>query len=273
MRSRLTVQGSLALLCLAVVACASNEPAARLADAGRSTDSGVPMGADGAAPRSDASPFSDAGVSGDGGIPIVDECDPMAQTGCQAPATKCVVENATANGGASCVMGGMTEAALGAACHGQDCLPGLACVRSSTQAGSTCVKVCQFRTGAGCEPLGDEYECRTRITGSNWGACVMLQPPCDPATQVPCPPDRACSTFLRQTGTWEFRCRAAGTQDEGRPCGSSGGGECMRGLTCVTTGPAGPAVCRRFCTLSRDCPMPATCSGSVRDPPFMYCST
>jgi hypothetical protein len=119
----------------------------------------------------------------------------------------------------------------------------------------------------GCDALPGEYECRTSITMSNWGACTELPPICNPYDQMPCDLTQACQPFLRRTGAWEFRCRTAGNADEGQPCG--GGTGCMRGLACVTDN--GNATCKRYCMGDGDCTNPLTCSGTVPEPAFMFC--
>jgi hypothetical protein len=210
---------------------------------------------------------ADAGASPDGGAPA-DQCDPVTQQGCVAPAIKCVVEGPAP--GAACVEPGADEQALGDPCAGRDCEAGLACALvSTTSTISECVKVCDLTSGAGCEALGLDYECRTRLTGTNWGACQELPPTCDPYSQAPCAAAEACQPFLRRTGTWEFRCRAAGLGEEDAACGGSNPA-CQRGLACVST-PRGAAFCRRICQLNTDCANQRQCNGVVSEPPFMYC--
>lgn len=259
---------------LTLYACGSDESVANLdASAG---DGGV-GDPDAAAGAADAGLAVDAGsspadgsVAGpDAGAPLNDLCDPVTQTMCVAPTTKCVVENPTPGGGTLCVEPG-NDVALGGMCTGADCVAGLACVGAAT--GSVCMQVCDFQgDGSGCEPLGNEWECRTRLTGTNWGACTELPPLCDYLTQDPCAADRACGPLLRRTGQYEFRCRAAGTQGEGASCGSSGGGDCQRELVCVRDPRTNQAACKRYCDTNDDCTAPQTCAGSVSDPAFMYC--
>lgn len=216
----------------------------------------------------DAATIPDAGDSG-----VVDLCDPLAQTGCDTPPnTKCVIEPDANNAGAHCVPEGANDVSLGGACEGEDCLPGLGCVGTSTAA-SVCVQLCNINDGTGCESLGDDYDCRLTITGTNYGACMLLPPLCNPLTQDPCPQGQACSTFTRRNNERELRCRDAGPQTEGTPCGSSNGGlQCERGLVCIRDNNTNTASCRRFCDTNDDCTSPASCTGVVSDPPFMFCA-
>lgn len=233
-------------------------------------DAGTFAGAD-AANAFDAGglPAGDAGVSGDASALPADECNPVDQTGCAPPDLKCVVEGP--GSGTECVAPS-EELPLGAACEGRDCAAGLACARSTTTAtASVCVKVCDLESGQGCESLGPDFECRTRLTDTNWGACRELAPTCDPYSQAPCARDEACQPFLRRTGTWEFRCRAAGPGAEGEVCGPAASGGCARGLACVSTR-TGDAYCRVICEVNTDCPGMAQCNGVVSEPAFMYCS-
>lgn len=254
------------MLALALVgaACSSEEATPSLPDASVPADGSTLDGST----TTDSGVHADAAVADDAST-IVDDCDPVAQTGCTAPDTKCVVENPEPMGGTLCVPPG-TDVALDGLCTGGDCQPGLACVRTSSVA-STCQQVCNFGTGTGCAALGDEFECRTRLTDTNWGVCLRLPPTCDPTTQAPCGPSLACGPYLRRSGAWEFRCRSAGTQAEGQACGSSGGGDCARGLACVRSQVTGQAACRKYCDTNSDCTAPTTCAGSVPEPAFMYC--
>lgn len=228
-------------------------------DAGEQVDSGVIGG-------------SDAAVGQDGsGVDsgVMDNCDPLAQSGCTAPATKCVIEPDALNAGAHCVPPG-NDQMLGDPCSGEDCQAGLACVATSTA--SSCVQICNIATGAGCESLGMDYDCRTRVLGTNWGACSLLPPICDPLTQMPCEPTQACSTFQRRNGIRELRCREAGPQGESAACGSSANGMgCMRNLVCILNSTTMMASCKRFCDTNDDCTAPQTCVGVVNDPPFQFC--
>lgn len=236
------------------------------ADAGAVTDAGSLNTAD-ASVNTDAGASVDAGALGDAGA-ISDQCDPVTQSDCAPPATKCVVEGPMP--GTACVEPLADERPLGAACEGRDCEAGLACALvSTTSTVGECVKVCDLVSGAGCERLGTEYECRTRLTGTNWGSCQELPPSCDPYTQTPCEADQACQPFLRRTGTWEFRCRAAGPGEEDALCGGANPA-CQRGLACVST-PQGSAFCRRICQVNTDCEDQRQCNGVVGEPPFMYC--
>lgn len=236
-------------------------------DAGAAADAGALDGAtngtDGGTngPDSGVMPTPDAGT-------VVDNCDPVNQTGCDTPPnTKCVIEGG--NPGAECVPPSPNDVGLGEVCDGQACEAGFVCLRQSqTSTIGACRKACDLTTGDGCETLGMEYECRTQISGTNWGACTELPPLCDPYTQAPCEQAQACQPFLRRTGTWELRCRTAGEGAEGAPCG--GAARCQRGLACVSD-TSGNAACRKYCELNDDCTAPAMCTGTVPEPPFMFC--
>lgn len=213
---------------------------------------------------SDAAPANDAGV--------MDQCNPLEQLGCPAPESKCVVEGLT---GAECAETSPDDRSLGQGCRGRDCLPRLACARpteTSTQA--TCVQICDVATGAGCEALVPEHECRIRLDGTNWGACAELPPACDPLTQAPCSPAEACQPFLRRTGAREFRCRRAGTGQERDACDLTTQVVCGRTLACVAT-LEGEAFCRKICDPDRgneDCTGAQQCIEEVVEPPFTYCA-
>lgn len=258
---------ALALTSFFAAACSDSEPPANPADGGPGGEDAGELpdagggGNDGGAPNADAA-LPDTGV--------IDNCDPLAQSGCTAPETKCVIEPDQQNAGAHCVPPG-NDVGLGEACMGEDCLAGLACVRTSS-ATAECVQVCNVANGAGCEVLGENYDCRTRIIGTNWGACSELPPECDPLTQAPCPLDQACSTFVRRNDMREFRCREAGPATEGMPCGSSANGaQCIRTNVCVLDQATSTAVCRKFCDSNDDCTAPNTCIGVVSNPPFQFC--
>jgi hypothetical protein len=231
-------------------------------DASETSDSGGGGGDAGQPP-------ADAGDSG-----VLDLCDPVAQTGCDTPPNvKCVIEPDAQNPGAHCVPEG-DDQMLGDACMGEDCEAGLVCARiTSTSSVSECKQICNIVDGTGCEALGAEFDCRLTITGTNWGACLELPPICNPLTQDPCPQDQACSTFTRRSGLRELRCREAGPQMDGQTCGSSNSGlQCARGLVCIRDPDLNTAICREFCDTNDDCASPATCTGVVNDPPFMFCA-
>lgn len=268
---------AVAILLMAGLAagCGGDEAASVRSPNNNNTSNGADAGL---TPPSDASvsmdagtvlPASDAGASFDASAPV-DLCNPVEQTGCANAGDKCVVEGPAA--GTECVPPSSADLALGATCQGQDCAAGLACARATaTSSVSTCVKVCDLTSGDGCEPLGADYECRTRLTGTNWGSCGALPPVCDPYTQNPCGRDEACQPFLRRAGTWEFRCRLAGPGVEGVACGPGSDASCARGLACVSS-PSGAAFCRRICQVNTDCANVAQCNGAVSEPAFMYCN-
>lgn len=251
------------LLAVLAGACGSDAPAPGLpADAGLARDGGASLDA-GAFPG-DASAWSDGGQPSSDAGALQDLCNPVTQS-CDA-AEKCVVEGAEP--GTRCIPddGG---AALGQPCEARRCERGLACARLTPEAVAACVRVCELGSGTGCEDLIPEHECRTRLTGTHWGACVELPPACDPYTQDPCGTAQACQIFVRRSGTREFRCQAAGSAAEGEVCGAHLE-PCARGLTCVADR-AGNAVCRRFCQTNDDCPDMVQCRGAVEDPPFRFC--
>jgi hypothetical protein len=257
------------------VGCADDESVADLPDAGSMppADGGLP-GNDAAAPQDTGVILSDAGATSDAASPLVDagvidQCNPVTQTGCTAPETKCVIEPDQENDGAHCVQPG-NDHMLGETCDGEDCLAGLACVLTSTVA--TCVQVCDINGGTGCESLGTEYDCRTRVTGTNWGACSLLPPRCDPLTQTPCAPEEGCMPFTRRNNVRELRCREAGPLGIGELCGSSANNvQCQRGLVCIYDRGTMLATCRKYCGGTGDCTQPSSCTGTIDEPPFMYC--
>lgn len=205
----------------------------------------------------------------DAGVPL-DACDPIAQSGCPAAAPRCVVDDPP--GPATCIVPPAEAAALGAPCASGGCLPGLACaVTTATAAGPVCVQLCDPARAGGCEALGDEVECRARIAGTRWGACAHLPPTCDPVTAGGCTADQACAPFLRQTGTWEFRCQPPGSRGEGQACSASD--RCGRGLACVMVRAESTTSCRQICGTNTDCPGTDTCSGVVQYPypQFHFC--
>ena len=203
---------------------------------------------------------------------IVDLCDPVSQVGCTSPESKCVIEGGT---GTKCVAHSTNDGTGGVSCEGRDCRPGLACAlptETSTQA--TCVQICDLTTGAGCETLNVDQECRTRLEGTNWGACAALEPECDPITQAPCTLSQACQPFLRRSGAWAFRCRRSGSGQEDDACDSTTQVVCARTLACVAT-PDDRAFCRKICDPTRGnehCTGTRQCIQRVAEPPFMFCA-
>lgn len=268
-------QGRLALLLgltWAVVACSEDPPPAAPTDA--AVDAGIDGGQGDDAGPGDAgvdAGTADAAFDTDGAV--IDDCNPLLQSGCTG-SDKCVVEAPANDPGASCRPTQPTDKALGAACTGGDCQGGLACIR--TTASSTiarCVKVCDRQTGGGCEGLSGEWECRSRIRGSNWGACVELPPTCDHLTQQPCAPTQACQPLQRFDGSFEFRCLEAGPKAENELCGGGGQPErCQRGLVCVRNPNTNESNCRVLCDTNTDCPNPLQCGGSLSAPAAMYCT-
>jgi hypothetical protein len=263
-----------------VFACASGEPAARIdgsttpdgssnGDASSSFDGA--MSVDAGSSQSDASQNTDGGVSSDASM-VHDDCNPLTQMGCTAPTSECIVETPVGGAGASCVMPDPNAVGLGAACVGGQCLPMLACVRVTTSS-AVCVHVCDINNGgAGCDSLGTDYDCRSRIADSNWGFCSKLGPMCDPVSQSPCPIDQACGPVLRTTGMYEFRCKASGTQGDNQPCAGTSG-DCQRGYVCVSAGMNMSPICKKFCAMNMQCPSPEQCTGAVSSPlMFRFCT-
>ncbi len=245
---------------------------------GDSADPGLVQDA-GAAFDASASLVSGSGVldaglaqdasAGDAGVQPRDECDPVMQSGCSPPDTKCVVEGAL---GTECIEPRATDAAFGESCMGRDCVAGLVCAQTNT--GTTageCIQVCNPTSGVGCESLGNDYDCTTILTGTNWGACRELNPECNPYTQDPCASQFACQPLRRRSGAWEFRCRLAGAAADGSPCGPGSNMSCQRGSACVAD-PSGNSVCRKICQTTMDCENSEQCAGSVPTPSFMYCA-
>ena len=170
------------------IAC-SDDPAASLGDAGNggadSATDDAALGADTGGNNNDAGGNGQDAAVADSGI--MDDCNPVTQTGCPPAAipaaTKCVVEPEMLGQGAHCVPPG-NDGNLGDMCTGEDCMPTLACAMTSTT-GSTCVQVCDLSTGTPCQQLGNDFDCRSRISQTNWGACVMLGPICNPLDARP----------------------------------------------------------------------------------------
>jgi hypothetical protein len=264
---------SLGLLLYAALLAACDSAPAPAVDAGNGgEDAGADAGQvddDGGA--ADGAVDGDAGAGGDAagrdtGMVIVDECSPLDQSGCDPQDEKCVIEGGAP--GAECAPTSPNDVGFGDPCTGADCQAGLVCLRDAvTSTESHCRQACDLDTNMGCDALPGEYECRTSITMSNWGACTLLPPTCDHYTQAPCEPDEACQPYLRRTGAWEFRCRTAGMAGEGMPCGANN--RCERGLACVNEN--GMAACKRYCMADDDCTSPLTCTGTVAEPPFNFC--
>lgn len=262
---------TLALLgCGALFFGCSDEPVAALnrdAGAQSSSDAGGARDASASA-RDGGADARDGSVAMDAGTPI-DQCDPLAQSGCNPPASKCVVEGPVA--GTRCITPDDDDVDIDEVCMGRDCVAGLACVRESTTSTiSRCVKVCDVENAVGCESLGADYDCTVRISGSNWGACQLLPPLCNPYDQTACDAEEACQPWLRRDGTFEMRCRDRGTGKAGDLC-TTGNPRCDRGLACVRT-TDGNAFCRQYCQTNTDCAPPDQCIGAVPSPPFMYCA-
>jgi hypothetical protein len=241
-------------LSLLAIACGSNDPAPPLpaADAGP---------ADSGAEPADSGLHPDAAAPDLG--PVVDTCDPLAQDCTDPSAIKCVVESATPRGGTRCVEPQNMEQTLGQPCSATECVAGLVCVRTAST--SLCGQVCDPDTNMGCDALGMDWECASRLIDTNWGVCVQLAPLCDGVTQAPCPADQACQ-FVSRRGMFELRCVRAGTGVDDSPCGAGTPG-CARGFVCVREGNG--SFCRKTCGGDPDCTAPKTCSSMVQN--LRYC--
>lgn len=263
-----------ALLLLA--ACGDDEPsdgqdASMTADATSTADSGTQTGQDTGGGGQDATttnrdggtPSEDAGQE-DTGVVTPPPCDPIAQT-CTSSTAKCVIDS---DGPAEveCVPGDPTDKALEESCEGGDCLPGLACINTSTS-GAQCKQLCDRSTGSGCSGLTPESECLSGITGiSSWGFCVGLAATCDALTQDPCATDEACQPFQHFDGSFDLRCREPGPGMQGDDCSTD---RCARGLVCVNQN--GQAQCRTVCDVDMDCPSGGMCSGTINGLGVKYC--
>jgi hypothetical protein len=270
MRSSLS---TLLLLSVMAVACSTETPAAQLPPDGSVVLVDGAPAPDAAAPGQDALPGQDAPAPGDGATDrdasvgedvlappadsgVLDQCNPVTQD-CQDAADKCRIEPAMMGQGTQCVERGLADRARGAVCAGGDCAAGLVCVNTGTVA--RCAQACDRSSGAPCSTLGADYDCRLQVRGTNWGACDQLPPACDPLTLAPCEPTQACQPVRRFDGTFEFRCRAAGSGAEGQRCESAG---CARGLVCVRE--EGVSLCRAPCGMAGPtCTAPQTCVGLV----------
>ena len=217
------------------------------------------------APHDDAAVRADTGDAGAG--VIVDECDPIRQTGCPGATQRCIVENGVPGGGTRCVSDPGDSIALDGPCVGGDCAAGLVCVRVEADK-SVCRQVCDPETGVGCEPLGIDYDCRAKLKDTNWGICTPLPPTCEPKTHVPCETYQACQPLRRRNGTFELRCGTAGTRVHGAPCNDTTR-RCARDYVCVRV--AAEATCYAVCATDPECPGRSACVGTISDLPIRYC--
>lgn len=253
------------VFCLSgLLACSSgNEPPpnpgndAGDLDAGGLLDTGTSTRTDGGLSSDGGGPVPDAGM-------VVDECNPITQDCADPTKHLCVVEPVMAGSGTSCVEPSTTAVALNGLCTAFQCAPGLGCVRTGTAA--RCLQICDRTSGAPCSTLGTDFDCRLSIRGTNWGACQQLPPLCDIFTQAPCGAGQACQPVQRFGGSFEIRCRGAGTGTEGMSCENGAG--CVRGLVCVHE--SSGTLCRKPCRENmNDCTAPQTCSGTVLS--IRYC--
>ena len=219
----------------------------------------------------DAAGVADAGTSStaDAGTGIVDECDPVRQTGCtDVMRPRCIVESAIPGEGTRCAGPSPDDFAFGQACNGGDCAAGLVCVNGA--AGAVCEQICDRADDTGCGPLGVDWECRRQLRGTNWGVCTELPPACDGNTNVPCAANEACHPMQRRNGVFELRCLPAGSGGHGDPC-NDGNNRCGRGHVCVRVGVNGNTECRQICTDDPQCPMMGACTGRISAVQLRYC--
>ena len=217
-------------------------------------------------------PVLDLGDGGrvvtDAASAIVDECNPVEQTGCKASARRCVVESAAPSGGTVCIEPAGDEG-RGAACAGGECASGLACIGVDPSR-PVCERVCNPYDGSGCEPLGADWYCGRRIMGSNWGICIELPAACDADTHAPCGGDEACHPFDVRREI-QLRCQPVGVERHGDPCGYDNR-HCSRNHVCMRLeGPV--ALCRALCSSDGDCPPSLYCGGRVRDVNLRFCTS
>lgn len=208
----------------------------------------------------------DLGLAPDAGEPdagIQDLCDPLLQSGCEAPAAKCIIER----GGAECTVPGGEDRAVGETCGGGQCQGGLVCIGDGTGADPTCRQICDRETGAGCAELAFEADCLERVRNTNWGVCSPLPPACDVLTQEPCPAEESCQPFFRFDGTFDLRCRPAGPGLEGEQCSTQ---RCTRGHVCVNLG--GVLECKKVCDDDLGCEPDGACNGRVNGVAVKYCT-
>jgi hypothetical protein len=226
-------------------------------------DSGVPDWDGGPTDSGDGGPDSGFGWPHDGG-PVVDLCDPVAQSGCPAAGTKCIVENPIPAGGTHCVRTSTADLARDQTCSvGGACVGGLACVATSTSGGH-CEAVCDLRSNAGCAA---PEECAFPLLNTNWGVCIVPPPMCDALSGLPCAPDEACSVYVHPGGTTDLRCQHAGAGVMGSPCESAV--DCGRGLLCITF--SGASSCRKICQNGGDCASTDACDIEIRSLSLHVC--
>ncbi len=165
-------------------------------------------------------------------------CDPVAQSGCDAPA-RCAI---AADGAPACVTGG-GSAGEGDACDdAAGCAQGLGCVRILGVA--RCVRFCATADRPdGCaslpaspppstlpEALRAAALCRVAVPDrTDLGACVL---PCRPGAAEDCPAETTCG--LAET-LGQLACVPAGTLGPGESCGG-GDLHCVEGLVCAPLG-------------------------------------
>lgn len=240
--------------------CSNEGEAPRLADAG--FDAGIH-------PDATVEPDAgepDLGVAPDAGTPdagIADLCDPMLQTGCEAPSTKCIIER----GAAECMVPGTDDKALGETCGGGQCQPGMVCIGDGSGGDPSCRQICDRESGAGCAGLAYEADCLERVRNTNWGVCSPLPPACDVLTQAPCPDGESCQPFLRFGGSFDLRCRPAGPGLEDQECSTQ---RCARGHVCINL--SGVLQCKKVCDDATWCEPNGQCNGQVNGVAVKYCT-
>jgi hypothetical protein len=280
MPSRPSLAPTLGLALVTLLACSSTDPVPLTPDAGGAdAAAAADAGGGGGGPGPDAGAgVGDSGAGGvDAGGPadtggVVDECDPVRQTGCAAPETQCIVEN-QAGRGTQCIAPPIDALARGEACMGGDCEAGLTCVNAGG-AGPTCQTICDRGDGTGCAMLGGDFDCRLQLRGTNWGICAELPPTCDAVTLQPCTATQTCAPLRRTDGVFELRCVAAGDRTHGQGCDQAST-RCAREHICVNVQSLGATQCRRTCVDDMDCQMTvgmgSSCAGAVSGLDVKYC--
>lgn len=280
MPSRLLLAPTLGLALASLLACSSTDPVPLTPDGGSGgADAAATADAGGGGSGRDAGGGpTDTGVGGlDAGGPadtggVVDECDPVRQTGCAAPETQCIVENDPGRG-TQCIAPPLDTFARGEACMGGDCEAGLICVNAGG-AGPTCQTVCDRSDGSGCGMLGGDFDCRLQLRGTNWGICAELPPLCDAVSQQPCSATQTCAPLRRTDGVFELRCVAAGDRTHGQGCDQAST-RCARAHICVNVQSLGATQCRQTCVTDMDCQttvgMNSSCVGAVSGLNVKYC--
>ena len=188
------------------------------------------------------------------------ECDPVAQD-CESEGRQCDVRD----GIPVCVPVNAAAKGEDEPCVGDDCAPGLTCIRWAD--GNTCTSFCDAETGEGC-PEGKHCGANLR-SNPEIGLCVPRPVPCDIFNDT-CPEGQACG-FSRDPETNDplLACVRAGTQQAGEPCGGDNG-RCVRHSVCIREN-EDSSLCRQVCQEDHECPEPQTCSGIASSYQVPFC--